>query len=383
MRTKGRERPPAPQIAPELANWLRNKAFEVCRRARKFTSDGTPVTTPTASGHYGGGTWIRDLVWAAAGSGEAIPTDELAGNLTLFLERQGTDGSLPCTVDRRTMQGGWAGPYDIPDLDSPMFAALGCALVARRSGSATFYEQWRGSVLRAIRWVPRDEKSGLVWVNPEVIHVSYGWHDTIYKPVRELICSALMSLAMEALANLEEQCANSAQSAQFRQEAYRIRDSLEALWNLEGYFCGYDGGPQPSPPDVWGTALVVCEGLVPDGIADQAAAWLRDNLGSFWWNGHVRALPLPMEWPLTTLTPGEIEQRGVYAKYQSTFYWQMAAGWVARAVARVDESLACQLAETYVRNMMESGIWECVRPPDIFKGEDNLSSICVPASCMI
>jgi len=326
------------------------------------------------------GTWMRDLVYAAAGSGDAIPAPELGGNLALFYERQLDDGSLPCAILLPDGQPTWAGPYRIPDLDSHIFAAIGCALVVKRSGELDFYENRRRVILRAIGFLPRDGRSGLVWVDPGTTHVSYGFHDTVFKPGRELFCSALLAIAFEELSRLEGHVGNRVESERFGEEALRVRAGLKLLWNDEGYFHGYDGGDEPSPPDVFGTAFAVCEGLVEDARADRAARWLRDHIDSIFWNGHVRPVPAPASWPLTTLAPEEIAYRGIHARYQSTHYWQMALAWLACSIARVDEPLARRLAETYVRWMREFGIWECVEPPDVFKGPDNLSSICVPAS---
>jgi hypothetical protein len=358
--------PPPPPVLPtcrvpgEPLAWedtvaeLERQAERVVPMTRSTASDGTTVYFPDGARHYRA-FWVRDFAYVARAGEDLIPTDDLAAGFRFLLAGQRADGAMP---DRITAAGR---PIHLvlgerPPTDNPSFMVDLVWQHFQRTGSPDLFADHADDLARGLRSIPREGATGLVWVAPSSPHSSYGFTDSIGKTGRELFTSLLFLQAAERMAAMYQATGAPGAATPWRDEAARIRASLDLLWSPKDsmFLAASHTGQQI---DVWGSAFAVAEGLVTGPQATAIAAWLRSHLDGIARGGQIRHLPAGERWQ-NVLLP---ELAGIY---QDGSYWATATGWVATAIAPSNLAQARQLLSALAGDMKRWGVNEYVGGPE-------------------
>jgi len=228
---------------------------------------------------------------------------------------------------------------------------------------------------RMLSVLPREVKTGLIWINPAIPYTGYGFTDQIAKTGRELFCSLLVFEALTTLgrwaaeggrADLREQC-----------ERWRtaIRDHLSLLWaEDEGMF--YAASVDCKQVDIWGSIYACYLGALPPAQNEAIARWLTTQRDRFEYRGHLRHLPEPQLWQRIiapsyheSVHPGE---------FQNGPYWSTPSGWYAEVLESITPGAGVALLCELVSAFQEIGIWECIRRDGYRRVEKCLSSALLP-----
>jgi len=334
-------------------SWLRAEAERQIAGARIVAHDGTAIFCPDGSAHYKG-IWVRDFCYMVEGCPAAIPSHEIRAACRYLLAGQRDDGALP---DRTEPDGTHryvvlSAAGDQPPTDNPQFMVKLVWEDWRAAGCLRFFDEARPRLLAALESLPRDPETGLIWVDPAAPHSSYGFTDCIGKTGLELFSSLLLVEALAKFAEMEEASGRPSDARAARDEAGRVRRSIETFWSpADGlYLAASEACRQP---DVWGSAYAVWIGAPPPAIEAAICRALTENMAGIVKRGQVRHLAEPQHWQnlLADIKPGT---------YQNGAYWGTASGWVAAAIAQADAPRADAMLRDLVADYRAGGVWECV-----------------------
>jgi hypothetical protein len=367
----------------EYSQMFLSLAEECVKKARRVTADNRVVYSPMTTDFYGPYTFLRDYVYMSSPLLGFVPNDEMKDSLSVFLNCVREDGAVYRAYNYKEMQvDRWS--VGEPDLDGPMFLVQGFYNYFKSSGDIGLFFKNRKTIYDAIRWVPADQETGLVWIRPGQSQVSYGFTDTVYKPGRELFCSLLLMQAYRFIGEMEFACG----CDQFAQKAIIMAESIRAnlyhLWNDKGYFIAYDRGNNP-PPDLWGTAFAVYCGAVDECMHKKIADWIislyethdTSQRGYTFCNGFARHLPAPYFWEYKLVPPAT-----EHFYYQDGWYWSMPTGWLAYALQKYYPESASRLMGEMIKWILKNGVWEAIYLNGECRGNGNISSVVCPAEVL-
>ncbi len=364
--------------------------------------------------------WIRDPAWIAeAGLIDAVEIEgwlslmieTMHGPIPRFLESGGLivpfsiadhinlDGSpvyYPGTYDGGETQGPPWGTY--PPHDDQYWPTFTAYALMRLTGDRTVGARSCASRLGEIPvWLACDlahhamrvnPDTGLCWAAdaPEQHQVDWGYNDSITKTGDLLFPSLLRIESCHKLAALLEGGGQLGRASAIRSQAARLRAAI-----VDTFVSRFEHGARTDTwlvsaggtgrlPDVWGTALAVHRGFVPDDVARALATSLlhayREGTAVF--RGQIRHVPSSFGyWPVAASKPGT---------YQNGAYWGYASGWYVDALSRVDRKAARDCFLDYLGAMEEgwndSGeacAWECVNPAlDHYQNPGYLATVAIP-----
>lgn len=361
--------------------WMLEQAQIYIKKARRIALDGTVIYSPTAEDFYGDATYLRDFVYMI-GCPNDIPFEEALGNLQLFFKHQRQDGALPVFIQyKKGIVVYKSHGVDIPDSDTVPFAIIGLWRLWKKKKDSSVFKKFRKQLRLALNTVITDPKTGLIYVDPKLVHTSYGFTDTIGKSGRELFCSLLLIEAYIKLAEMEKSCGNEMQAKKDESEAKRIGSNLNVLWD-EKEGCLLAADIVCRQPDVWGNAYAVYSNAVDGKIAKKISEWFCRNYDRIIFKGMVRHLPEPMHWENKIYKDDEGPNSTYW--FQDNFYWTHPVGWVANAISVTKPALAKKLIRETIKEMQTNGIWECYnKETQHYRAKGNLSSIVVPLEAIL
>ncbi len=344
-------------IAPDEYEFVEETCREVLGGVRHIADDGTAIYFP------GGGyeaCWTRDFCYMVEGAGHLIPAEETLACIDFLLKGQRDDGAMPDRVRSDGKPVYMAGPEDAPLGDDPptdnaqFMVKLVCAYVELAGDYAAFLER-REQLYDGMEQVPRG-KDGLVEVDRNHPHSTYGFTDTIAKTGKVFFSSLLYWEACRRLAELCAQCEYHDEAHDWYEQAELLKRNLDQFYDDEyGLYRAASG--DCNQLDIWGSAYAC--------VLRMASRKRAEYLGEFFcsvpevsiWHGHVRHLPAGEYWErlIREVVPEP-------DTYQNGAYWAVPSGWVAQVMATYDENAARDLIYDVLDVWRAEDVYECISP---------------------
>ena len=284
-------------------------------------------------------------------SGSLVPRGAIPDHITLA----GKPVFFPGTVDDYERQGGIWGAR--PPLDDQFFfIEMGWHLAIARRRKSILAEQVEGvrllERLDLAFSVPKAHaETGLIWCDDSNRGASFGFMDTVIHTGELLFCSLLRYRAARQMAQLHQVTGELLASRTYWQVAENIAAHLgQTFSHASGLLRASTG--KSAQPDVWGSAFAIYCGALPSHEALPVCYALLDayRRGTIACCGNIRQVPTDADFDCTTaweLTIGPCAKN----RYQNGAYWGTATGWVAYAIAQVDEMAARKLASEYIAEL--------------------------------
>lgn len=312
---------------------------------------------PSGDGKYDS-FWVRDAAMMAESG--LVPNADLKrfvdifasyaqnGSETVFLENRleippyavadhvNYDGGavfFPGTYSSGRDQGNGEYGFFPPFCDNYYFILLVGAYVDQTGDIAVLDKEYHGISLRkkleyAFAGYNIDEQSGLCVSDAERYTVDWGFVDTVKKSGKLLMASLLRCNAAMTLSRLLAMLDDPAGSAQYRNEAQKIKSAvLETFYDEStGWFYSATGiGHQY---DVWGTAYAVYSGITKDERTLRALyLGYKDRTAVV--DGYVRHILADQDYSASSAWESSITK---WNEYQNGAYWATPTGWYAYAL---------------------------------------------------
>ena len=222
---------------------------------------------------------------------------------------------------------------------------------------------------RAFESPTSDPKTGAAITTKERRAVGFGFHDSVYLLGAMAFTTLLRYRAAGQLATLCKAVGNSRAAADYTQAARKIAAHLVPVFSNPAGEDGWllaatDVGKQP---DVWATLFALHLGVLPAKAAARArktvTAAVRSPGHSIEYQGAVRHVPSDRYF-----RPNQCWEAGggPVNTYQSGAFWHTPTGWLIEALQAVDQALARQVCDRYIKHLRQddfrkggSAPWEC------------------------
>ncbi len=322
---------------------------EVLAGVRHTADDGTPLYFP------GGGyeaCWTRDFCYMVEGAGQLIPAEEIIAGIDYLLSGQREDGVMP---DRVAADGTPA--YLVfgeqPPTDNAQFMVKLVAACMELTGDYEVFLQRRDQLYDAMAQVPRTD-DGMVRIDRNRPHSSYGFTDTVAKSGKVFFSSLLYWEATRKLAKLCAMAEYHDEAHTWYEQAEPLAQSLEQFYDDE-YGLYRAASDRCNQLDLWGSAYAAVLRLGSKSQERQTGQFFCEVSEASLWQGHVRHLPAGEYWEelLTDIEP---------ETYQNGAYWAVPSGWAAQAMALHDEDAARAFIAELLEVWRTEGVFECISP---------------------
>jgi len=340
---------PLVRISPEDYQFIEQTCRELLQEARHVADDDTPLYYP------GGGyeaCWTRDFCYMVEGAGHLMPPDEILGGIDYLLAGQRDDGAIPDRV------GADGTPIYLvhgnqPPTDNAQFVVKIVDAYVALTGDFDAFMARRGRLYEAMEQVAHSD-DGLVFIDPNHPHSSYGFTDVVAKTGKVLFSSLLYWEACRRLARLCAQAEYHEEAHDWYEQAERVINSLPQFYDEE-YGLYWAASEDCRQLDLWGSAYAAVIRVASKRRARLVGQFFCELAEVATWRGHVRHLPVGEYWE-RLLSPIESES------YQNGAFWAVPTGWVAQVMATVDAGAAQQLISDVVEVWRTEGVYECISP---------------------
>jgi len=345
---------------------------EVLAGVRHSADDGTPLYFP--GGPYEA-CWTRDFCYMVEGAGKLIPAEEIVAGIDYLLAGRREDGVIPDRVRSDGTPVYLAGPEDAPlggdpPTDNAQFMVKLVAACMELTGDYEVFLQRRDQLYDAMEQVPRTD-DGLVRIDRNHPHSSYGFTDTVAKTGKIFFSSLLYWEAARKLAKLCAITEHHDEAHTWYEQAEPLAQSLEQFYDEEyGLYRAASG--QCNQLDLWGSAYAAVLRLGSKNRERQTGQFFCDMPEVSLWRGHVRHLPAGEYWEelLTDIAP---------ETYQNGAYWAVPSGWVAQVMALYDEDAARNFIAELLEVWRTEGVYECISP----YAAPRVASYAASATCLL
>ncbi len=342
-------------ISPDEYEFIEQTCQEVLAGVRHIAQDGTALYFP------GGGydaCWTRDFCYMVEGAGRLIPSEEILACIDFLLRGQRDDGAMPDRVESDGKAIYMAGPEDAPLGEDPptdnaqFMVKLVAAYVDLTDEYAAFLQR-REQLYDGMEQVPRG-KDGLVEVDRNYPHSTYGFTDGIAKTGKVLFSSLLYWEACRRLAELCAGCEYHDEAHDWYEQAELLKRSLDQFYDHQ-YGLYRAASDQCRQLDLWGSSYACVVRLASKSRARQVGEFFCSAPEVSIWHGHIRHLPVGEYWE-RLLTEIELDT------YQNGAFWAVPSGWVAQVMATYDEAAARDVIYDLLEFWRVEGVYECISP---------------------
>ena len=334
--------------------WLEGEARRLIRAAKRDMEDGTAAFPPQVGIGYAA-FWLRDYAYTLEGSIDAYSEAELEAACRLFVRSLREDGAgVDCVKYDGTpiYKPGYGGMGEHPVADGSQFTVAVAWHTIRRTKDRALHAEVIDHLVRTMKAVPRNPKTGLVRIDPDRPwdRCPYGFTDTARKTGDVLFCSLLFTEACKRLADLLARGGRGEEGAWWAREGERTARSIrETFWDDEkGLFRA--ATVKCREHDIWGSAFAVYLGVADERRSDRVARYFKQHYGEIVRHGQVRHLPGGVYW----------ERGCARDTYQNGAYWATPAGWFAFTIDRVDPALADRTILELVAHIRKHGACEWI-----------------------
>ena len=355
-------------LNPAKIQWLEETAKAILDSARITGDDGTVLYCPDGSDNYRG-VWTRDFCYIAENTPDLIPPEHMTGIFKHIIRRQRDDGGVPGSISPDGKPGyctvAVGDREKVTDGDNSQFLVKIADACAKRTGSLELFEKYFDKLIAAMNFVPRSAE-GLVWIDTEAPHTSYGFTDTILKTGHEFFCSILYWEAARILEKACKQLGRSDEAGDFAKRAELIENNIKMLFDEKnGAFLA--ASVDNRKIDIWGNAYFIYIDFPANDLRAKVLDFLKENYENYILFGQVRHLLRGQYWDRTiqSIWPDHDLPKETY---QNGAYWGTASGWVIRALHQVDPALAEKTASALIDYYQTVGIYECVNEGRLWGG---------------
>lgn len=348
------ERDDRPLSLPEAVAWLDKEAHRIIRASRREMKDETAAFPPQVGIGYEA-FWLRDYEYTLEGSINSYSNKELLDACRLFLRCLRADGAgVDCVKFDGTpiYMPGYGSMGRNPVADGSQFTVGVAWHTYRKTGSAELLGESLDLLVKTMRAVPRDRKTGLVHIAPGVPQdrCGYGFTDTVHKEGNVLFCSLLFVQACRQLSELLQAGERDAESQEWGAEGRACEKSIrEVFWDSQvGLFRA--ATVRCREHDIWGSALAVYLGVADAAQSAAVAAYFKTHYAAIVQHGQIRHLPGGVYW----------EEGCKRDTYQNGAYWATPTGWFVYTLDLADSALADQTVVDMVRHFRRHGACEWI-----------------------
>lgn len=237
----------------------------------------------------------------------------------------------------------------------------------------------------AFKVPPVRDGSHLVYTTETFLGVDFGFRDA-EKITGDLAFPSIMKFcAANQLSWLFEKLRDKQKSEIYKDIATQIKKAIpDTFLNADGMLCASTGLSKQA--DVWSTALAVYLGILEDENILKACRHLDRAYieGKLAYKGNIRHIIQGEDFSNTTAW--EASKVGINV-YQNGAYWGTPTGWVAYAISKVNSEHAAQLIREFIDDLRENDYrkgseygapYECIYPPDYFRGPMYLTTVSCP-----
>ncbi|MFH1614088.1 MAG: hypothetical protein ABIG61_03250 [Planctomycetota bacterium] len=321
-------------------------------------------------------------------SGSFVPRGSIADHITL----RGQPIFFPGTIDDYENQGGIFGK--LPSLDDHYyFIHMAWYYIQSTKDQEILTVDIKGIKLidrldLAFAVPPSSQDTHLVCCHENDRGVSFGFVDHIIHTGNLLICSILKYQAAKQMIQLHHLLQNQDKANDYSRIADSLRASINTTFGTDSGFLRASTG-KSNQKDVWGTAFAVYADVLEADLKQKACralakAYTNQTIA---WRGNIRHVPVGDDFNHTTAWQKVVPKDAINT-YQNGAYWGTPTGWVAYAIAQIDEELALNLAQEYIEELEEGDFrkgspcgspWECIHPDNNYrKGPVYMTSVTCP-----
>jgi hypothetical protein len=342
----------------EAVRWLQLKARKMIRASRRQMPNGVSAFPPQAGGGYEA-FWLRDYAYQLEGCIDAFSDRELLESCQVFLKALRADGAgVDCVKfsGESIFMPGYGSMGANPVADGSQFTVEVAWYTYQQTKDRRFLEGILDKLVKTLEAVPRNPKTGLVYIKPEGYdRCPYGFTDSVRKQGDECFCSLLLVQASRQLADLMAAAGRGEDAKKWRAEAERLEPAIREVFWDESLGLFRAATIQCRQPDLWASAFAVYLGVATPDQSRRIAGYFKDHYRQIVQRGQIRHLPGGVYWDVAC--PKDT--------YQNGGYWATATGWFVYTLDQVDPALADQTVIDLVEDFHQRGVSEWVLGPQL------------------
>jgi hypothetical protein len=344
---------PAPELTlPEAVTWLEKDSQRAIRASRRVMKDGTAAFPPQVGSGYEA-FWLRDYEYTLEGAIGAYSDTELLAACRLFVKSLRDDGAgVDCVKFDGTplYMPGYGTMGQNPVADGSQFTVGVAWHTYRKTQNQELLKEILDPLIRCLRAVPLNPKTGLVFIDPELPwdRCPYGFTDTIRKKGDVLFCSLLWVQSCRQLSQMLHWAGRDEESKAWEKIGAESRAGIrKVFWDPQvGLFRAASVACRQH--DIWGSAFAVYLGVAEPSQSVAIANYFKNHYAGIVRAGQIRHLPGGEYW----------EQGCARDTYQNGGFWATPTGWFVYTLDLVDPALADRTIVDLVRDFQKSGSCE-------------------------
>ncbi len=296
----GSHLPPAVTARFEAAeSWLRDEAKRILRGSSRVAKNGVRIFTPDATGRYGA-FWVRDWSYMMEGCPELFTHDEIRDGYLFLAAAQREDGCMPDRVGA-TGRGIFSPGSELKpfskngSVDQSPFMVIVCHQCWKLHNDLDPFRRTADALEKAMRFVPRNPKTGLVTITDAKLFRPYSFLDTIPLVGDQHFDSVLFWDACRKLAEMCEASGEPDRAESWQREAAIVQTAMSGLWEERtGIFVA--ASEKWRQPSVWGSLFAIHTGLATPDQRDRITSYCLENEDRIVQRGQIRHLPRGTFW---------------------------------------------------------------------------------------
>ncbi len=335
--------------------WLEKESHRIIRESKREMKNGMSVFPPQVGIHYEA-FWLRDYEYTLEGSLRSYSNKELVDACRLLVQSMGRDGAgVDCVKFDGTpiYKPGYGSMGRNPVADGSQFTVGVAWHTYQKTKDSGLLVEVLDPLVKTLRAVPRNPKTGLVWIDPKQDwdRCPYGFTDTIRKQGDVLFCSLLFVQACRQLSDLLLEAQRKDASENWMREATHVSESVRSIFWDEDVGLLRAATHKCREHDIWGSAFAVFLGVTDPRQSKAISCYFKTNYDQIVQHGQVRHLPGGVYW----------EQGCVRDQYQNGAYWATPVGWFAYTLDLADPSLADRTVIDMVAHFKRYGACEWIQ----------------------